>query len=387
MIYYLTYNEPYNGIFNSQVVDVVKHIRNEHNVRIRLISFIPISYDVSLFSKTKSKIKAIEETAIIIPTLPIQYGWRFNWVFLAIVLLFMTKGSVFSREIIASYLALKCKRIGLIRKVCHDGRGANVAQLEEYCVYSKSFKNDITEIEPFVVNNSDFRLAVSNNLVRYWEEKFGYRSHAHVVIPCTISSDFFVSKEDMNVNDRIRIRKKYNLNDEDIVLVFSGSSFGWQSFELIKQFCEIHLNAIKTCKVVFLSKLDDSVKYLMDKFPGRVYCEWLDLNHVIPFLAICDYGLLLREANYTNNVASPTKFAEYLAAGLPVLVSDNLEFSRFVHQLNCGMLINNDKIELLDLKQTDDILRGDMKKIAREYFLKTSIPNKQLYDKLIKNII
>ncbi len=38
-------------------------------------------------------------------------------------------------------------------------------------------------------------------------------------------------------------------------------------------------------------------------------------------LAVSDLGLLLRERNSVNRVASPVKFAEYLASGLPVLVS------------------------------------------------------------------
>lgn len=38
-------------------------------------------------------------------------------------------------------------------------------------------------------------------------------------------------------------------------------------------------------------------------------------------LALADLGLLLRERNSVNRVASPVKFAEYLACGVPVLVS------------------------------------------------------------------
>jgi glycosyltransferase involved in cell wall biosynthesis len=39
------------------------------------------------------------------------------------------------------------------------------------------------------------------------------------------------------------------------------------------------------------------------------------------YLAAGDLGLLLRDPHPVNRVASPVKFAEYLAAGLPVLVS------------------------------------------------------------------
>ena len=39
-------------------------------------------------------------------------------------------------------------------------------------------------------------------------------------------------------------------------------------------------------------------------------------------LAAADISVLLRENNLVNKVASPIKFAEYLAAGLPVILTD-----------------------------------------------------------------
>ena len=71
-------------------------------------------------------------------------------------------------------------------------------------------------------------------------------------------------------------------------------------------------------------------------------------------LSAADFGLLLRENNIVNNVASPTKFAEYLMAGLPVIISNGIgDFSYFVRFKNVGICIDShiDKgIELLDKK-------------------------------------
>jgi glycosyltransferase involved in cell wall biosynthesis len=58
------------------------------------------------------------------------------------------------------------------------------------------------------------------------------------------------------------------------------------------------------------------------------------------YLAVGDLGLLLRERNSVNRVASPVKFAEYLACGLPVLVSPGVgDFSHFVCAEHVGYVL------------------------------------------------
>ncbi len=188
MIYYLTYNEPFSGIFNSQVVDVVKHLRTEHQQEIRLISFVPIGFKMTYYKELSAKLRKAEPAVIIIPAVPVQYGWKFNWFLLSLILLFRKKGSIISREVQATYLAIKCRAFKLVHKVCYDARGANYAQMKEYDIYSPNIKEEIFELEKFAVFNSNFRLAVSQALVDYWKRVYNYSSNQYVVIPTTISS-------------------------------------------------------------------------------------------------------------------------------------------------------------------------------------------------------
>lgn len=385
MIYYLTYNEPYSGIFNSQVVDVVKHLRTEHQQEIRLISFVPIGFKMTYYKELSVKLRKAEPNCIIIPTVPTQYGWKFNWLLLYIVLFFHKRGSVFSREIFASYIALKCKKNRIIDKVCHDARGANLGQMLEYDVYTKKIKNEIFKIESFVVNNADFHLAVSQNLVRYWKTTFNYKSNNYVVIPCTIPESYI---QELINEKEYKIRRIENgFTEHDIILVFSGSNYGWQSFDLIRQFCEVQLLNNINIKIVFLSKPDKVIIDLQQKFSNRVFIKWLEFDQVIKFLSICDYGILLRTSNTTNNVSSPTKFGEYLIAGLSVIVSDNLEFAYLVKKNNCGILVKNDTIENVNCKRISVLEKERIIDVAHQYFLKTSTINKFNYDKIIANLI
>jgi hypothetical protein len=77
-------------------------------------------------------------------------------------------------------------------------------------------------------------------------------------------------------------------------------------------------------KVLFLSKPDANNDALQTRYPGRVMVQWLKPANVAGMLAICDHGIMVREDTITNRVASPTKFGEYLSAGLRVITSANL---------------------------------------------------------------
>jgi len=58
--------------------------------------------------------------------------------------------------------------------------------------------------------------------------------------------------------------------------------------------------------------------------PGMVSLT-LQSSELPRYLAAADIGFLLRETDPVNAVASPVKFAEYLAAGLGVVTSPGLE--------------------------------------------------------------
>src|SRR5690606_937951 len=86
-------------------------------------------------------------------------------------------------------------------------------------------------------------------------------------------------------------------------------------------------------------------------------------------LTLGDYGLLLRTKSLTNQVASPTKFAEYLAAGLQILVSPDVgDFSDFTIQHACGKVVDFNQFPELPPVQTADRMRSN--DLAAKYFSK-----------------
>ena len=337
MIYYLTYNDLPSGIFSSQVIEVIKFLNKELNANVKLVSFISLR---GYFGNRK-KIKKELSDAIVLPMFPGFHRWRTNLGLLYLLTLIKKPRAIIARSVLATQLALSIKRRKRTYKVIYDGRGAISAEWHEYGVVSHpEMLTQIHELEKEVINQTDFRIAVSEQLVKLWQSEFNYQSNKHVIIPCTLNSVF----EKIIVTDEAvqKARELIGLKKNDIVFIYSGSIAGWQSFELLNNFFKTTLKLSSNNKVLFLSDKDKSITELQSRFPDQVFNKKVPHIEVPNFLVSGDYGILLREQSVTNNVASPVKFAEYLACGLGVVISENLgDYSSFVINHKCGYDINN----------------------------------------------
>ncbi len=366
MIFYLTYNDTPSGIFSSQVIDVVKYLNTEFKVNVKLVSFISLRN----FFVNKKKIKQELPEAIILPMFPGVHRWRYNAFLLSWMVFVKKPNIIIGRSVLATQLALSLKKKNKILKVIYDGRGAITAEWKEYEVISnQSMLDEIFFLEKEAVSNSDYRIAVSNQLINYWKEKFEYNSDKHVVIPCTLNKIYeavIISNENI-----VSIRSSMKINNDDVVFVYSGSIAGWQSFDLLNAFITPLLNSSKKFKVVFLSELDENIKQLKNKFESQIFCKKVSQNDVPQYLIAADYGLLIREETITNKVASPVKFAEYMACGLKIIISHNLgDYSKLIDDE--VMLGYNTTFNLLSLSKVDELEKIKIRNKGLELFSKSN---------------
>ena len=103
-------------------------------------------------------------------------------------------------------------------------------------------------------------------------------------------------------------------------------------------------------------------------------------------MSVADYGILLREQSVTNLVASPTKFAEYLALGLPVLISENLgDYSEFVQHHNCGSIVK-EALQKIQLNKQTPADKQKLVELSRKYFYKNSAQNHLSYTAMLQAV-
>jgi hypothetical protein len=358
---YFTYNDLPSGIYSSQVIDVCRFIRNEQKQKIRLLALISIRD----FFKNKRIIKRQLPDAIVFPMFPKHKNWKWNVVLVYLILLFAGKQAVICRGIFTTNMALKLRSMNRITRVIFDGRGAYKAEFEEYLARVVNISDNVSELEKQAVVNSDFRIAVSQKLVEFWKNEYGYDSHDHVVIPCTLSSG------PVAMSSRVAdLKAKLNYTESDVLLVYSGSTADWQSIEYVDTFLFKHLAGNRDLKVILLSKFRIEELRSFQQFPSRIIQKWLSVDEVKDYLSISDYGILIREYSVTNKVASPTKFAEYLNAGLKVIISPEIgDFSAMVDKYNLGYVYHENN-DMLDLKKVSNPEKNRMCEFANVNYTK-----------------
>ena len=359
---YITYNEPPSGIYFSQVTDVCRFLNSNFKVDVKLVAFISLRN----FLVNRNKIKNVFENSVILPMFPGVNNWRWNIFLLLIISIFNNSKKIIARGPFACILSIWLKKAGLAKYVCFDARGAYSAEINEYDVYlSQKIKKEINSLEKRAVLNSDFRISVSEKLVNYWNENFGYNISEHSVIPCTIMSD--TTNDFFKEEELAAIRKSLGFNENDIVLVYSGSSAGWQSFNLLNEFFRNIMSDSINVKVLFLSKSNLS---FINEFNNRVVVKWLDEMDVHKIICCGDYGILLRENSITNSVSAPVKFGEYLSSGLNVIISDHIgDYSDFVRERNCGIVLSDIK-KFVDIKKINYSEKINNHKLAIDFFSK-----------------
>ncbi len=378
VLVYLTYAEQPSGVYSSQVSDVVQHLNHRFRAGVRLVAFVSLRG----FSATRRRIRKEVPGALVLPALPKAEYWKVSaWVF-GVLCLFLRPHAVIARNVLATNMALFARRLGGVRKVCFDGRGAIAAEWHEYDVsVPPSWKASIADLERRAVLNSDFRIAVTHKLVEHWRECYGFSDGQFVVIPCTLNRSF--RPHVLTDEEKSAGKRQLGLQDDHVVLVYSGSAAGWQSFSVLHASVAPFLSASFEHKLLVLAPEDEHIRSLQREFPDQVMRKWVAHHEVPALLAACDMGILVREKSITNRVASPTKFAEYLSAGLPVLISEELgDYSDFVLAHGCGSIANESST--LQVKYTPFATRQAMVDLVVAHFTKDALEKE--YAQLLQNI-
>jgi hypothetical protein len=357
VILYLTYNDQPSGVYWSQVTDVVAHLNTLGGPPVRLLALV----SGRGFLVTRRSIRQRCPGALVLPMVPGMRRWRRNALLVKAAFLFLRPTGVVCRGPFATTLALSARKQGLVERVVYDGRGAYAAEWEEYRIIDDPvFIATVRPVEREALLQSDHRIAVSHALVDHWRERYGYSDDAHVVIPCTLANTWPMVDRDIGTHKEGLTR-----------LVYSGSSADWQSFRMLQEMLDGWLTRRQDLRVLFLSRKDAHIEGLALRHPGRVEVQWLDHERVPAAMASCDYGIMVRERTITNQVASPTKFAEYLSCGLRVIISEGLgDLTATVLQSDLGAVVGTS--DLPELPPLTPVQRDRARQYAHDHFTKSA---------------
>lgn len=201
--------------------------------------------------------------------------------------------------------------------------------------------NALVEWEKELLDAVDLNVFVSNHMKTHFEGRYQVVDPSHVVVPCCVHSEKFQMPEE----DRLRKRLELGVN-EKFVVSYLGTLSVWQWPEaMFSLFAQIYQKKRDSLFYLLLPEADHAkALQFIEKhnLPEESYIL-TEVPHekVGSVLGIADVGVLLREPHPVNKVSSPTKFGEYMAAGVPVIATEDIgDTSDFVKLENLGLILS-----------------------------------------------
>ena len=363
--------EGVGAVFQSQVVQLLNYYEtlNQFNEIILLIGLrnpVEINLIVNLNSKIKVKVfKSMPQYPILNKITIHSLANQFNKIDITNRTILHCRGeylgSLISKVQIKSHL-----------KLLIDIRGVTLEEIELYSENKvKKLKLwYLNQIISQTIHNADVYSTVTADLKTYLINNFHLPSDKVKVNHCIAGSSFKYTKEGRNL-----LRHELGVSENDTLFIFStGSAQKWQNDEYIA----MNL-AEQGYKILMLTKKHYKHDNIISRFVPQ--------NEVANYLNAADIGIILRNNDIVNQVASPIKFSEYLACGLPIVSNHSVKLIKnIIQKNNCGILL--DSVKELNQSIIDHLLSLDREKISllgSELFGIEKISNDylSLYSKLL----
>lgn len=224
---------------------------------------------------------------------------------------------------------------------------------EEAQMNRAKWKWPLLYISEYSVNNADFVLFVSQKMKEYYSSHFGYKGNNYVIMPCF----------NLLHNDNCNLSKF-----ESPTFVYAGGVSEWQSIDKTLDTYAVIERHISDARLTLLCK---EKEYLMEEITKRginnYEIKYVSLEQLQDELENYKYGFIIREKNWVNEVATPTKMNSYLAAHIIPIFSDGV--NDFEQNINLGDFTLMAKTPLNPKDIADSVIRFENQEHDYESYL------------------
>lgn len=337
-----------NSVFDSQVFHLVRALkRGGINIKLALLEDFSQRKSKKLAERF-SEVRAEFPDCIDMVSLPVLGrlslcvdGMRLRWLAGRKWRGTQDGRIVHARGHLGSYIAAKFFPSSWI---ISDLRGLLGAEVMYYSggglrALTKEFRvSEILKMEKYIFKHSDRFFCVSSKLKEYIIGQSDVLPDRITVIPTVVDTDFFY----FDAGKREEMRNLLGVKNR-FVFIYSGGATRWQVPDKI---IDLFRNLKKNIPEAFLIFLTNDIKEARGYFKGMDQADFLVANapykEVPSYLNASDAGILIREENPVNRVASPTKFGEYLCCGLPVIITKGIgDTENIVSELKSGVVIED----------------------------------------------
>jgi hypothetical protein len=395
-IYFTTLD--FDTVFKTQVISWA-NIYREKGLEYQIVKAYSIKQALKGISRTNDKKQVRKlyngpyKSRITYPdkVLPGRVLNFFLFFFLILPKLISGKRVVFLTRTVGFDKTLETLKKVFKRKflIIYDSRAAGA---EEYKYYNEPlneqgklrFKKSLSQ-ENAMVKLADKVFCVSHMLKKYHIQQIQEIDNLKFTInPCNADENLFYFHED----ERTQKREELGLTNKLVVVYAGGLQMKWHVPNLIFDAFSLVKQEFDNAFLLILSH-DKEIAAQYAKKSGIEDKDFqsisLDNNQVRPYLSASDVGLLIRDNVIMNNVASPTKFAEYVMCGLPLIISEGVgDFSSLAVENQLGVKIDFQKgkdfkshfktyFENVNLERKKEISLWGRNNFSKQYQINTNL--------------
>ena len=220
-----------------------------------------------------------------------------------------------------------------------DAKIWNIKNPIFYLVY-KYFK--IKELS--FLRNADYTISLTKVGKKFIHNNFCANIPIKV-IPCCADLELF-NYNSLNIIELLKIKKNLMIKENDFIISYLGTIGSWYMLDEMLDFFKIFSTKIENAKLMFITKdkQENIIKIVRQKAisEDKIIIQAAERKEVPFLLSLSKLSLFFIKPVFSKKASSPTKLAEILGMGIPVVCNSGVgDIDTFFEQENLGFLIKN----------------------------------------------
>jgi len=243
--------------------------------------------------------------------------------------------------------------------------------------------------------NADAVISLTQAAKKELNGKTDYKKVAVDVIPCCADLDHF-NFQHINKEFTAGLREQMGIGVENKVITYLGSIGGWYMTDEMLSFFSLLLKSSPEFVMLVLTKDDpDLLKKEIARYKipaNKIVVRYAGRNELPDYLSLSDCSIFFIRPTYSKIASSPTKHAELMGMGIPVICNDIGDTGFVIEDTQSGLVINdfNEMGYAPVIKRIPELLNINKNKIREGAFKYFNLENGageylQVYSRIFKN--
>lgn len=183
--------------------------------------------------------------------------------------------------------------------------------------------------------------AAGKKEIQSWSYMRGKQDNI-TVIPCCVDTELF-NKQNVKMEAINSWKNKLGINDTDNIVAYLGSIGTWYMLEEMLDFFKVYKTKFPTAKFLFITH--DEHEKIISEAKKRNIVESVILQsgkraEVPELLSLADASIFFIRPTYSKVSSSPTKQAEIMALGIPVICNSGVgDTDTIVNENHSGIVV------------------------------------------------